>query len=95
MKKKNQYIGSDFDEFLDEEGIREEIEVNSIKKVIAFQIKKEMVRKHLTKTSLAQRMRTSRSAVDRLFKPDNESLTLATLSKAATALGKKLKVELV
>jgi len=95
MKTKNQYIGSNLDEFLEEEGIREEIEVNSIKKVIAFQIKKEMAKKHLTKTTLAKRMHTSRSAVDRLFELDNNSLTLATLSKAAIALGKKLKVELV
>lgn len=95
MKTKNQHFGSDFDDFLDEEGIREETEVKAIKKVIAFQIKKEMTRKHLTKTSLAKRMHTSRSAVDRLFQPDNDSLTLATLSKAATALGKKLKIELI
>ncbi len=95
MKTKNQYIGSNFDEFLDEEGIREKVEVNSIKKVIAFQIKKEMAKKHLTKTTLAKRMNTSRSAVDRLFQLDNESLTLVTLSKAAIALGKKLKIELV
>jgi predicted XRE-type DNA-binding protein len=95
MKMKNQYIGLNFEEFLDEEGIKEEVEANAIKKVIAYQIKKEMERKHLTKTTLAKRMHTSRSAVDRLFKPDNDSLTLVTLSKAATALGKKLKIELV
>ena len=82
-------------EFLDEEGIREEIEANSIKKAIAFQIQKEMTRKHLSKISLAQRMHTSRSAVDRLFNPDNNWLILATLSKAATALEKKLKIDLV
>jgi hypothetical protein len=95
MKMKNQYIGSDFEEFLDEEGIKEEVEANAIKKVIAYQIKEEMDRLHLTKTTLAKRMHTSRSAVDRLFTQDNESLTLVTLSKVATALGKKLKIELV
>lgn len=95
VMSKNQYIGANFDEFLEEEGIREEVEINSIKKVIAFQIKNEMEKKHLSKTMLAKKMNTSRSAVDRLFQSDNESLTLATLNKAATALGKKLKIELI
>lgn len=95
MITKNKHIGSSFDEFLNDEGIKEEVEATAIKKVIAFQIKKEMGRKHLTKTTMAQRMHTSRSAVERLFDPENDSLTLVTLSRAATALGKRLKVELV
>lgn len=95
MTSKNKHIGTNFDDFLDEAGIKEEVEATAIKKVISFQIRKAMSRKHLTKTTMAQRMHTSRSAIERLFDPENDSLTLVTLSKAATALGKRLKVELV
>ncbi len=95
MKKENKHIGSDFDSFLEEEGILEHSESIATKRVIAFQIKEIMKEHHLTKTGLAQKMHTSRSAIDRLFDPVNESVTLQTLNKAASALGKKLKVELV
>jgi len=95
MVAKNKYIGSDFDDFLEEEGIRGEVETVALKKVIAWQFLKEMKKSHITKTMMARKMHTSRSAVDRLFDPGNESMTLQTLNKAATALGKKLKVELV
>jgi antitoxin HicB len=95
MVAKNKHIGSDFDGFLQDEGIKEEVEATAIKKVIAFQIKKEMTRKHLTKTVMAQKMHTSRSALERLFDPTNDSLTLATLNKTALVLGKRLKIEFV
>jgi antitoxin HicB len=95
MNTKNKHVGSSFDDFLAEEGIKEEVEAAAIKKVIAFQIRKEMIRKHLTKTIMAQKMHTSRSAVERLFDPKNDSLTLVTLNKTAAALGKRLKVEFV
>lgn len=92
MDKK--HIGSDFDEFLEEEGLLEDAEAVSAKRVIAFQIAQEMKREHLSKSELAQRMNTSRSAVERLLDPANRSVTLSTLEKAASAVGKKLKVEL-
>ncbi|MBN1981474.1 MAG: XRE family transcriptional regulator [Chitinivibrionales bacterium] len=92
---KNKHIGSDFDDFLQEEGILEHSEAAAIKKVIAFQLQQRMKQMRVTKAALAKRMRTSRSALDRLFDPGNESVTLNTLNKAASALGKKLKVELV
>jgi len=95
MKKETSHIGSDFDSFLDEEGILEQSEATAIKRVIAFQIEALMNESHLTKTVLAKKMHTSRSSVDRLFDPVNDSVTLQTLNKAANALGKKLKVELV
>lgn len=95
MKKENRHIGSDFDSFLEEEGILEQSETKAIKRVIAFQIKETMKEHHFTKSALAKKMHTSRSAVDRLFDPVNESVTLQTLNRAASALGKKLKVELV
>lgn len=95
MVAKNKHIGSDFDDFLEEEGIRGEVETIALKKVIAWQFRKEMKKLHITKTMMAKKMHTSRSAIDRLFDPENESMTLQTLNKAATALGKKLKVVLV
>ncbi len=55
----------------------------------------ELIRqKHLTKEALAQRMKTSRAALDRLLDPTNPSVTLATLGKAASALGCTLRIEL-
>jgi hypothetical protein len=94
-ERKNKNIGSDFDDFLTEETIKDEVEATAIKRVITFQLQQEMKKKHITKTGMAKKMHTSRSAVDRLFDPENDSLTLVTLNKAAHVLGKKLKVQLV
>lgn len=92
MKHKN--IGTSFDSFLDEEGIREQVEDVAIKRVIAFQIKAEMEKQNLTKTELAKKMHTSRSALNRLLDPDDEAITFKTLKKAANVLEKKLVVQL-
>lgn len=91
---KNKHLGSGFDDFLEEEGIRAETEAASIKRVIAYQIVLEMKAANLSKTALAERMKTSRSALDRLLDPKNVSVTLQTLEKAAIAVGKHLKIEL-
>ena len=95
MNLKQKHIGFSFDDFLKEEGILEKTEAVAIKRTITYQIENAMKRRHLTKTMMAKRMHTSRSAVERLFDPTNESVTLVTLNKAASALGRKLKVELV
>lgn len=92
---KNNAIGSTFDSFLEEEHISEEVETGAVKKLISFQLLEAIKRENLTKTELAHRLETSRAAVDRLLDPDNESVTLLTLTKAAAVLGKKLKLELV
>lgn len=92
MRKK--HIGSDFDDFLREEQILEVSEATAAKRVIAFQIAQEMKRRRLTKSEMASRMKTSRPALERLLDPANRSVTLATLERAASAVGKKLKVEL-
>lgn len=91
----NKHIGSDFDEFLQEEGILAEVEAAALKRVLAFQIQQEMKRNQLTKSALAVKMRTSRAAVNRLLDPTNASVTLQTLERAALAIGKRLKIELV
>ena len=90
----NTHIGSTFDDFLEEEGVRAEAEAIAIKRVIAFQLKELMKEQKLTKAQLAKRMKTSRSALDRLLDPDNPSVTLLTLERAAKALGKRIRVEL-
>jgi DNA-binding Xre family transcriptional regulator len=92
MAKKN--AGSSFDEFLEEEGILEEVSAVAVKRLIAFQLAEKMSEKNLSKSELARRMATSRSALDRLLDPDNSSVTLQTLQSAVQALGGRLNVEL-
>jgi len=94
MKRKGK-IGSSFDEFLKEEGIYEEVTARAIKRVIARQLDALMHDQGLTKSSLAKRMKTSRAQLDRLLDPDNESVTLGTLTRAAQAVGRQLRMELV
>ena len=94
MKKKGK-IGSSFDDFLKEEGIYEEVTAAAIKRVLARQLAVLMKRKNLSKTTFAKRLHTSRAQLDRLLDPKNESVTLGTLTRAAHAVGRQLRVELV
>lgn len=94
MKKKGR-VGSSFDDFLKDEGIYAEVTARAIKRVIARQLDTLMQDEGLTKSALAKRMQTSRAQLDRLLDPDNESVTLATLTRAAQAVGRHLKMELV
>jgi len=91
----DQYLGDTLDDFLEEEGLLAEAEAIAAKRVIAYQISLLMNEQNLSKAEMARRMQTSRAAVDRLLDPNNESATLATLEKAALALGKRLQVALV
>ena len=93
MKKK--HIGSSFDDWLREEGLYEETTAVAIKRVLARQIAQEMIERKLSKTDMARRMKTSRAALDRLLDPENDAVTLNTLSKAATAVGRQLHFELI
>jgi len=90
----SKHIGSKFDRFLEDEGLRAETEAVAIKRVIAFQLETLMKEQKLTKTQLARRMGTSRSALERLLDPDNPSVTLLTLERAAKALGKQIQINL-
>ena len=87
--------GSDFRDFLKEQNVLEEVEARALKQVISLQLLKLLDQKSLTKAAMARRMRTSRAALDRLLDATNTSVTLATLGKAARALGRKVKIELV
>jgi predicted XRE-type DNA-binding protein len=91
----DKYLGSDFDDFLAEEGLLVEVEATAIKRVIAYQIEQEMNQKGLTKTEMAKKMKTSRSSLDRLLDPQNASINLQTIIKATSILGKKLKIEFI
>jgi DNA-binding Xre family transcriptional regulator len=91
----NLHIGSSLDDFLEEEGILEEINLIAIKRVIAWQIKHAMEEKKLTKSDMAKQMKTSRSSLDRLLDPNNTSVTLDTIDRAAKIIGKRVRFELV
>ncbi len=88
------HIGSNFDDFLAEEGLLEETEAIAVKRVLAYQINELMKTQNLTKAEMARRMKTSRAALDRLLDPDNRSVTLHTMDKAARSLGKRLRLSL-
>jgi len=92
MKHKN--IGSNLDDFLHEEGILAEVERDAIKEIIAIQILNLMQEQKISKVEMSRRMGTSRSALDRLLDPTNTSVSLKTLDKAASSLGKKLNIQL-
>jgi len=95
VKKKNLHIGSSLDDFLKEEGILEEARAVTLKEALAWQVKKAMKRKKINKVEMARRMRTSRAALDRLLNPRNASVTLQTLCRAARAVGRDLRIELI
>ena len=88
-------IGSNFDDFLKEEGLYEQTTAAALKKVLALQIEEGMKTQQLTKTAMAKRMHTSRAALNRLLDDSDTSLTLTTLASAASALGKSVRIELV
>jgi len=92
MKNKN--IGSDFDDFLEQDGMLQEVTAVAVKRVIAWQIEREMSAQKMTKTTMAKKMRTSRASINRLLDESDTSLTLTTLAGAAAALGQRIKLEL-
>lgn len=94
MNRPNRHIGSDFDAFLAEDGVLEEATAVAIKRVIAWQIAEAMKARGLSKKAMAERMHTSRSHLDRLLDENDTGLTLETLSRAAQALGYRVRVEL-
>ncbi|MGB9198468.1 MAG: helix-turn-helix domain-containing protein [Terriglobales bacterium] len=96
-KKKNgaiDHTGSTFDNFLEEEGIREEVEAVAVKRVISWQLAEAMKKKKKTKQALAKELNTSRSQLDRLLDPQNIGVSLDTITRAAKALGKRLIIRI-
>ncbi len=92
---REEHLGSDFDDFLAEEGLLAEAEAVALKRVIAFQILVLMKERNLSKTAMAKRMNSSRATLDRLLDSSDGSVTLQTLERAALALDRRLHIELV
>ena len=90
----NPHIGSSLDDFLDENGILEETKTLALKQIIADEISNAMEEKRLSQTDVAKAMGTSRSSVKRLLDPNNHSLRLDTLEKAASVVGKQVEIKL-
>lgn len=91
----NKHIGSDFDDFLSEQGLVEEVTAAALKRVIAWQLSELMKAQQVSKKLLAERMHTSRTAVDRALDQNDAGMTLATLASAARALGQRVEIRLV
>jgi len=88
------YSGSSFDRFLDAEGIRGEVEAVAVKRILAWQLENAMRKQQKTKQSMARELHTSRSQLDRLLDPQNVSISLDTITRAAKALGKRVIVRI-
>jgi antitoxin HicB len=95
MKKRNKHIGSSSEEFLKEEGVLQETWAVALKETLAWQVQQAMNKGKISKVEMARRMNTSRAALDRLLDPNNASVTLQTLTRAAHAVGRDLRIELV
>ncbi len=88
------HIGSNFDDFLAQENLLAECEAGALKRVVTWQIAEEMKRRRISRTTLAERMKAPRTAIDRIFADNDSAVSLQLLERAALALGRKLKVEL-
>jgi len=95
MKKRHKHIGSSLDDFLKEEGVLVETRAAVLKETLAWQLQRAMEKDSISKVEMARRMNTSRAALDRLLDPGNASVTLQTLSRAAHAVGRDLRIQLV
>jgi antitoxin HicB len=89
MKRK--HVGSKFEDFLAEDGILEECRASAIKFKIARELEKAMNEQNISKAEIARRLKTSRTGVDRLLDPENTSITLNTMAKVASLLGKRIE----
>ena len=94
MAKRNPHTGSNFDDFLKQENLFEEVHAKALKRVLAGQIEDGMESANLTKMAMAEKMATSRSQLDRVLDPDNVSIQLDTLIKAARAVGKVVEIRI-
>jgi hypothetical protein len=88
------HSGSTFDSFLEEEGIRGEVEAVAVKRVLAWQLEQAMRKQRKTKQAMAKELHTSRSQLDRLLDPANVSVSLDTITRAAKALGKRVTIRI-
>jgi antitoxin HicB len=94
MKRKRRSVGSSFENYLAEQGELEEATALAVKRVLSWELAREMRKANVSRAELARRMRTSRAVVHRLLDETDPSVTLATISRAATALGRSVRVRL-
>lgn len=90
----NKYIGSTFDDFLEEENLFSETSAEALKRVIAWQIQNYLESNHINKSTFAKKMHTSRSQLDRLLDPENTNISLKTLVNTANAMGKHVEIRI-
>ena len=95
MKPVFDHSGSTFDSFLEEEGIKDEVEAVAVKRVIAWQLEQAMLKQNKTKQRMAEDLGTSRSQLDRLLDPRNTSVSLQTITRAANILGKRIDIRII
>ena len=95
VNRNNAPIGSSLDALLEEDGTLAAARAIAVKRVLAFQMREAMQRQGITNSEMASRMKTSRAALDRLLDPENKSVTLLSMSRAAAALGRDLQIEFV
>ena len=95
MTEQDPHIGASLDELLEEDGALAEVRATAVKRVLALQMRQAIEQQGISNSELASRMGTSRAALDRLLNPENRSATLLSMSRAAAALGKDLRIELV
>jgi DNA-binding Xre family transcriptional regulator len=94
-KKRNPHRGSSLSDFLQEEGLQAEVELAALKRVVALKLADIIAERGEKKSELAKALKTSRAALDRLLDPECKSVTLSTLTRAASALGKKVRIDFV
>lgn len=94
MAKRNPHVGSNFDDFLKEEGMFEEVQAKALKRALSEQIEESMLAANISKVKMAEMMATSRSQLDRVLDPDNVAIQLDTLMKAARAVGKTVEIKI-
>ena len=94
-KKPNEATGSSLDDLLKEDGVLNQAQAEAAKRVIAWQVRKMMDTRHISKAQLARELETSRGAVDRILDSENTSMTLKSLGAIADLFGKRLEINLV
>lgn len=86
-------IGQSFDDFLNEDGIADAVQIEAQLRVLAWKIEQQRKQIGLTKAALAKEMATSRSQLDRILKPDSAAVTVEILERAARAVGLRLTLD--
>lgn len=95
MTDENGTVGSSLSDFLSDEGTLDETTATAVKRVLSWQLSEAMAEARLSKNQMAKAMHTSRSQLDRILNPDNNSIQLDTIIKAARVLGREVRIELV